>query len=130
MKSLGRNFETRISIAEGEAEIPWSGNLNVAHGAPFVIAGHLLDSLSGIEIEHAAGGTLGGAATLANWISARWTPAQAKCARWMLHPQKVSQEEIARQLGVSRQAVSKSIRASGVIALLRAVEHVEGEFCA
>ncbi|WP_353337146.1 MarR family transcriptional regulator [Pseudooceanicola nitratireducens] len=122
----GERIESRMALATGPAEIPEDGDLNRANGPAFIASGQLLDQLkSGGEMADAAGGAAGAATSLADHISRGWTQAQARSVFPMLAPDRPTQEVVAAQLGISRQAVRQALNAAGFPAIARALAQLE-----
>ena len=124
LRRADRRFDTRIAIATGQAEIA-GPDLNAATGAAFTEAGHMLDSLTGAEIDHAGGGALSAVAILASELSRGWTQAQARAVLPMLAPEPPTHAEIAQAYGVTRQAINQALAGAGYPALSRALARIE-----
>lgn len=130
LRSLDKTLDTRIAIARGAATLPRDGDLNAATGPAFLQAGHLLDRLEdGTRdsplMAHADGQATGAAVVLADALSRGWTPAQARAVLPMLAPDAPTHDEVARQLGITRQGVRQALVAAGFPALSRALDLLE-----
>ncbi len=126
LRSLGKDFATRIAIAAGPGTLPEDGDPNAAHGPAFTASGRLLEALpSAAGMAHAAGGALDAATRLADYISAAWTPAQARAIHLMLAPGAPIRAEAAKALGITRQAVNQALWSAGYPALDAALGLIE-----
>ena len=118
-------LQTRMALAVGEVSLPEDGNLNTAQGPAFIASGQLLDQLTSAEIADARGGAEGAAARLAHHISDSWTQAQARAVCPMLAPERPTQEQVAEELGISRQAVRQALQAAGFFDIVAALDLLE-----
>lgn len=132
LRSLSKQFDTRIACATGTTSLPLDSNLNNETGPVFVRSGQLLQTITenkttkSIRFANANGGTTHAAFVLADHISQDWTPAQAQAINFALEKQKkYSLTQIAENLGKSRQAVSKAIESAGYPALETALTYIE-----
>ncbi len=131
IRSSGKDISTRIAAATG----PWSGtlqdDLNTENQPPFIASGTLLQTMTRQQtpnhIQTADDGATGASFTLASYIAASWTPAQAQAMAWILMPQQMQPglTQIGKELGKSRQAVTKSIEGAGGFALIDALTTLE-----
>ncbi len=133
LKALGPGFDTRVALARGSGTIP-NQDLNHAHGPAFNNSGTTLDTLSGfvmpLHILHASTGSLRAVGLLLDAISQGWTAAQARAVAPMLVPETGAIEppthaEVAKRLGISRQAVSKALAAAKFDAVSGALFEIE-----
>jgi len=118
LRSLGEEFDSYIGIAIGAPPQKITENLNTETSKTFVESGRILELLkevpSGIRMEATPTGPLTAASILADQISQDWTQPQAAAMLYALDPtQSVRYTDIARHLGKSRQAISKSLAAAG-----------------
>lgn len=131
IRALGKDHDSRIACSAGPAPIQLNADLNQEVSPPFIGSGQLLqrvtqDKSQPQRIAHSAGGALSAAFTLADHISQDWTPAQAQAINLALETQQShSHTHIAKQLGKSRQAVTKALDAAGLPALELALTHIE-----
>lgn len=129
LRTLGKEFDSRIACATGDAELPLEENLNHETGAPFIQSGLLLQVITDdktLRIAHAHGGAISAAFVLADFISQSWTPPQAKAINYALEKEGYhSLTYIAEQIGKSRQAVSKSLDGAGYPSLEIALTSIE-----
>ena len=126
LRSHGKDYATRISIAVGAGTLPANGDVNAAYGPAFTASGRLLEALpSGARMADAAGGVLDAATRLADHISSGWTPAQARSVRLILWPKERIRSEAAAELGITRQAVDQALWSAGFPALSDALKLIE-----
>jgi hypothetical protein len=132
LRAEGRALDTRISIGIGPGALPAGTDISAASGPAFELSGRGLDGMG-----RARRLTLAWAApppcaaecravvALADEITRRWTPAQARVLRAALQPDAPSQLEMASAHGVAQQTVARHLRAAGSGALLQALEALE-----
>ena len=133
LRREGRQFDTRIAIGVGAAELPAAGDLAAASGPAFRRAGHGLDTMRrsarlaiGWQDPPADAAKVRAIVALADEIARRWTPAQASVLVGSLTPDDGrSQGEVAATLSVSQQMVAKHLRAAGNPALEVALAALE-----
>lgn len=127
LRELGKDVATRISIGLGAAELGPGQDLNSATGSAFIASGRGLEDLEGAElIRHSAGGALAASVRLADHISQGWTSAQARAIHPMLDPlAELRHSDVARSLGISRQAVTQALDSAGFAALSQALAMIE-----
>ncbi len=131
LRALGKAHDSRMACAEGTVALPIKTDLNQEVSQPFITSGQLLQTISQEKspprrIVHATGGATSAAYALADHISQDWTPAQAQAINLALETQKsYSLTEIAKQLGKSRQVVTKALDAAGYPALELALTSIE-----
>ncbi len=126
----GPDRATRIAIAEGEGTVPGGTrpDPNAGHGPVFIASGRRLDSLPrNVCLAHDSGGSIGAAARLADALASGWTPAQARALCHALPPGAGPRKEIARKLGVSREAVNQALWSAHFPAIEDALKLIEGE---
>lgn len=134
--TLGRAFDTRISIGVGSGWVSDQEHPGIASGPAFELSGHGLDTIGqnrrlAIAWEHPPGEAplIQAIFALADEISRNWTPGQAKVfARLLVEDPRSSQERLAAGLGITQQSVARHLARGGGWALeeaLRAVEHPE-----
>lgn len=136
LKSQNGDVETYISIAEGRLDAPPPRDLNQTNEEIFVRSGRELTILKerakrdGILLAHWDFGPAASVGYLADHISQSWTPPQAQAMALYLDPYAadLSYTEAADALGKSRQAVTKSLKAAGKDALLKALFTLEASF--
>ncbi|WP_407492862.1 MarR family transcriptional regulator [Pseudooceanicola sp. MF1-13] len=126
LRQTDKAAQSRMALALGPGEIPEHGDLNHASGGAFVASGRALDQLTGsATIADARGGPQGAAAALADHISSGWSMAQARSMLPMLAPDRPTQDQVAQDLGITRQAVRQSLIAAGFPALSLALDMLE-----
>mgnify|MGYP000026407939 CR=1 FL=1 len=126
LRQADRQAQSRMALALGPVTLPATQDLNLAGGAGFVESGRLLDRMpKGALIADARGGAEGAVAELAHHISDRWTPAQARAVLPMLAPDRPTQEQVAEDSGITRQAVRQALVAAGFPALSTALDLLE-----
>ncbi|WP_425098360.1 hypothetical protein [Tropicibacter sp. S64] len=124
------SLSTRIGVGLGKARVPPSRDLGAAHGAAFTDAGDVLDGMDRqqkLAFPWPIGLSMLAIAGLLDWQSQNWTAAQAEALYEALRNQTPTQEEIARQFGVSRQAVQIRLSKAGSHAILEAVYAFESQ---
>lgn len=129
LRRLGKPFSTRIALASGPGSFPENIDPNRATGPVFTASGRLLTTLTGphLHMAHAALGPRHATTSLADHISQRWTPAQARAMQLMLPPAPPTHAAAAATLGISRQAVDQALTAAGYHALTEALTALESE---
>jgi hypothetical protein len=137
LRSLGRNFDTRISAGIGPGELVEDSDLSGAAGGAFEAAGEGLDRMS-----HAArfavawsepptsddfipADSIEAVFALCDEVSRRWTPRQAEVFSIRLALDK-TQTEIAEDLEITQQSVARHLTAGGDWALGQALDALEG----
>jgi len=126
LRSVDKSAQTRMAMALGPGTIPDHGDLNHASGNAFVASGRLLDQLTGpATLADARGAAFGAAAALADEISTGWSLAQARSVLPMLAPDRPTQDQVATELGITRQAVRQSLMAAGFPAIAAALDMLE-----
>lgn len=129
LRSLGPEFEAYFSIAVGDLLSAPPTNLNDTNEQIFVKSGRELQILKeraqkdGVMVCHWSWGGAASVAVLADHISQKWTPPQAAAMRIYLNPfsDEITYTEAAERLGISRQAVTKSLKAAGKDAILKSL---------
>ena len=132
LRAEGSEFDSYLAIAVADTHIAIADDLNAETGAAFVHSGAHLDWMKTeagtprIFIYPETSATA--AAILADHVSQNWTPPQANAMRIMLAPNdQTSYTDVARLLGKSRQAVTKSLEAAGQEPILMALGIIEDE---
>ncbi len=130
LRARDEAFDSYIAISEGRVSGPVGQNLNEENAEVFVRSGRNLDFLTAsdlsIRMAFAEDGALNAAIILADHLSQGWTGAQAAAILPFLAPgQDLTYTEVARTLGKSRQAVTKSLDAAGHSALVYALNSLE-----
>ncbi|WP_417242548.1 hypothetical protein [Celeribacter sp.] len=130
LRSLGREFDSYIGIAEGEIGATISMDLNDATGSAFVASGHLLDKVSQLstteKMAYGQNKALNAVVVLADHISQGWTPAQASAILPYLKTlDDPSFTDVAKALGKSRQSITKSLEAAALSPLRMALTSLE-----
>jgi hypothetical protein len=122
---------SRIAIGLGTAQVPATGGLAGASGTAFVQSGRALDKMAaqGRTLTLAGTGTDDIQRSLLGFVEdrmARWSPEQAEVVALKLRPAPLdpdkgpTQDDIARALGISRQAVAARLQAAGWTLILTA----------
>jgi DNA-binding phage protein len=119
-------YETRIAIAVGDESLE-NKDISRANSPTFILSGRTLDTMSDDHLmAHASGGSHHAATVLADYISRSWTTAQARAIAPFLHPaESWTQKDVARNLGISRQAVGQALDAAGYPAIKAALTAIE-----
>lgn len=118
LRAEGEEFDSYVAIAEGPAPDRLLPDLNAHTEDVFVRSGQGLDDLkktrSPLRMAHETPGPVDAAVILADRLSQGWTEPQAQAILPMLDPDFTgTQNDIARRLGKSRQAVAKALQAAG-----------------
>ncbi|AJE47637.1 hypothetical protein [Celeribacter indicus] len=118
LRALGEEYDTYIGSAQGEVEGEVAPDLNEETRAVFARSGAALEhtkaSDGDIRMSMPEDRRLDAVFALADRYCAGWTPAQAGALRPMLVPANApSYTDLARSLGKSRQAVTKSLASAG-----------------
>lgn len=138
LKAEGHAIETRISAGVGPWESLGTNDLSDASGRAFFVSGHHLDTMPGHRRLAIAGGrdqAPHGVADsdwqaaifdMAEWIAGRWTQPQAEAMAMALRFDWQTQDDLARRLGITRQAMHARLSGAGFQAMsnaLAAIEH-------
>ena len=132
LRAEGDEFDSYFAIAVDNAPEHLVNNLNTETSLAFVKSGELLDVMKRVEGKKIRMGCLGSnqiaaVVVLADHISQDWTPPQATAMLAMLDPnQKTTFTSLAKTLGKSRQAVTKSLDAAGHMPISLALANIEG----
>lgn len=124
-------LETRLALGFGAMTRAGSATLADADGPAFHRSGRALDAMPrGRRFTTADDGTppaLAAVVPLADWMTRRWTVAQAEAVRAMLTPPSPTQRELADSLGLTQQSVSERLDAAGFWAFSEALSVLEEE---
>ncbi len=126
-------LSTRIGLGFGPARLVADRDLASAQGAAFQMSGDVLDGLPRQDrialpaLGTAAGPPLQAMTMLLDWESRRWSPGQAAALFEALRLAGPTQEEIAEKFGVSRQAIQMRLAATGLRAVLEALNVFESQ---
>ncbi len=121
---------TRISVGLGKIDSLGTNDLSDARGDAFTISGHGLDEMPRssrltifgnrqMEPWHTA------IYDLADWQSRRWSREQAEAIALALDPSTPTQEEMAKTLRITRQALQARLSSAGFHALTAALSAFE-----
>ena len=134
LKASGCTLETRISVGIGTVERLGTANLSDANGAAFIVSGHGLDdmprsgrlAISGVK--HMAK-FFTGIYAQAEFQAYRWSREQAEAIALALelhkHPDDPTIEDMARPLGITRQALQARLKGAGYHALTEILYAIE-----
>jgi len=128
LRANGEEFDSYMGIAAGFVTNPVGPDLNDETGDVFVASGAQLETLKASKHAHRIllSGAHDAAARLADHISQGWTAPQAAAIQLFLAPGAAqSYTEVAKTLGISRQAVAKSTEAAGLHPLRYALKSIE-----
>lgn len=133
LRSENMPFDSRIGVGLGDFDQIDAERISLSTGEAFTISGRMLDALAG-----ATGISVGLASPLdrrVRWVQPltglcsaivdHWTERQADLVCRMLGPRKVAQTELAEQLDIAKQTVSKALAAADFAPLNAAIEYVE-----
>jgi hypothetical protein len=129
--SLGRAFDTRISIGIGSGRV--ADDLDMAAGPAFELSGRGLDTMAHArrfalawERPPENARLVGAMFDLADEISRNWTPGQARVFVHLLAAvERPNQETLAASLGVTQQTVAGHLSGGGDWALQEALQALE-----
>jgi predicted DNA-binding protein (UPF0251 family) len=119
LRAADIGLDTRISAGVGTVATVGTANLNDASGVAFFISGDHLDRAKKRRFLIAGTGIGDWQASifhLAEQLALGWTAAQAEVVALALSSE-LTQDEIARRIGVSRQAIQSRLASSGFSAL-------------
>lgn len=126
LKGSGCTLGTRISIGVGAVESLGTDSLADARGEAFSISGHGLDYMHRAETL-----TFSTRTPVSKWIDAiialtqfqtdRWSQEQAQAVALALDQDNKTVEELARPLGITRQAMQARLKGAGFHALTNAI---------
>ena len=132
LRREGRQFDTRIAIGIGAAELPAAGDLAAASGPALRLAGHGLDAMRrsarlviGWEYPPPDAAKVEAIFALVDEIARRWTPAQAAILTHVLTLKGATQVGVAAELGMAQPTVAGHLRSAGTAALEAALAAVE-----
>jgi hypothetical protein len=133
LRAEDARFDTRIGVGLGGYDELNLDRTSLSTGEAFTISGSALDGLaggSGISVDVPDGvrdrfGWVRPMAGLCSAIADQWTEKQALLVARMLESRDVQQTNVAAQLQVTRQSVSKQLLAADFGALNEAVDYVE-----
>ncbi|MFT4150435.1 MAG: hypothetical protein QM656_09575 [Paracoccaceae bacterium] len=113
----GGGLATRIAVGIGEEYPTDRTDLSTAIGPAFTASGRGLEDMRRDETLTIHGSGVDGfqkqCFAFAADYAARWSPQQAQAMAMALSPDLPTQDEIASQLGISRQAVGLRLKAAG-----------------
>ena len=118
LKSDHSEIDTRISIGVGPVENIGTRDLADATGQAFFVSGDQLDQMTRGRIIALAGPSIGPAqvaiADLSEFVAISWTATQAQAIAFWLTGNFNRHEDIATQLGVTRQAIQSRLSGAGL----------------
>lgn len=120
-------LQTRLALGFGSACLSDDNDLASAHGAAFTTSGDLLDAMD--KADHLAAPRFEtpdatAYAALVMFLDAEsrsWTRGQAEAVFEALRRAEPTQEEIARKIGITRQAVQSRLSGTALPAVLHAL---------
>lgn len=121
LRAADSTLGSRIAIGIGEEYPTEARDLSTAMGPAFTASGHALDAMPQGRLLAMAGDGVDRfrqlALTVASELVARWSRGQAEAIALKLDPatpadERLSNEAIARQLGITRQAVDARLKAA------------------
>lgn len=134
LRSEGIDFDTRISIGIGGADEINSDRTSLSLGEAFTISGRSLDGMTGAggiiaEVPawaEAGWGWLKPITVLCSALVDQWTERQADLVvRMLSRPAGIQQIELASELAIAKQTLSKALAAADFAALSAAIDYVE-----
>lgn len=124
-------LETRLALGFGSMTRAGGATLADADGPAFHRSGRALDAMPRgrrfTTADEATPAALTAVVPLADWVTRRWTLAQAEAVMAMLTPPSPTQRELAESLGLTQQSVSERLDAAGFWAFAEALSVIEGE---
>ena len=120
LKAAHPSLQTRISAGVGEAVVPPDGDLSAATGSAFFVSGDHLDTMPRRRRLVMAGAGIGAwqnaVVMLADWMIGTWSGPQAEAVALTLLGNDTN-EQMARRLGITRQAFEARLNGAGFLAL-------------
>ena len=116
LRAAETGLDTRAALAIDRIDSPGTRDLSDADGPAFHAAGDALAAMTKRRLVIAgsgAGPLDDGTAALLDEVSQRWTAPQAEAVALMLVPDGATQEDVARQIGITRQAVNLRLSGAG-----------------
>lgn len=134
LRRASRDYDTRIGVGFGQVERIEPERISTSIGDAFTASGTQLDAMSDgigvtVAVPHGSMGPLGWLVPLCALCSAMvnsWSERQSDIAVRMLATQAPRQSDIATEIDVSKQMISKTLASIDFPAILSAVEWVEG----
>ncbi len=127
-----RQLASRIAIGLGAIDNYGSADLSDARGAAFTLSGQGLDGMGRQQRLVIAGSTtaplLQAVLDLADEVARGWTREQAEAMALALPPDNPTLEVMAKQLGISKQAVNYRLAGAGLRAVRAALAGWEAGF--
>lgn len=129
LRAEGREFDSYMGIAEGQVTGEIGPDLNEEADSVFTHSGWAINAAKKLNRQKlllSYGELLYAAAVLADEISQNWTPTQAQTILAVISPEeKTNYTKIAKKLGKSRQAVTKSLEGASFEAVSTALLFIE-----
>lgn len=132
LRALDTQWDTRIAVGLGRVERVDKQRTSLSSGEAFNLSGHALDDLGSghvaVAMPPALSSYASGLVPLAQICSVMiddWSQKQAQIACLALPPKAPTQAEIADQLGISQQSVSKTLAAAKLPSLMQAMTYCE-----
>ncbi|MBL4813557.1 MAG: hypothetical protein JKX69_14655, partial [Rhodobacteraceae bacterium] len=132
LRQADLGLETRIAAGIGTFTLPEEtarpGTLSAATGHAFTASGQALDMMGTDELALVGTGTTSrdrALLGLIEWQTGRWTAAQAQAANLALGAPDAVHATIAKQLGITRQAVQARLAGAGLAPLEEALAAYE-----
>jgi hypothetical protein len=125
LRASGAPLATRIGIGIGDVTRRGDGDLSAAAGSALTRSGHALDGMPSTETLSFNGSETSDTLT---YLAARWSREQAEALHARLGAETMPLHDIARSLGISRQALSSRLAVAGerpIMALIRAAESAQ-----
>ncbi len=118
LKAGQTKIDTRISIGVGPIDTLGRNDLSDATGPAFFASGDQLDQMGRNRMMAIAGAGIAAEQVaiidLAEWVAKSWTATQAQVVAMYLEGQMTRHQDIAKALGVTRQAVQSRLAGAGL----------------
>lgn len=134
LRRSNKEWDTRIAIGLGTVDQVEPDRISLSSGSAFVGSGRQLDAMSG-SLGFAVGhmfedtknlGWIGPLAALCSASVNHWSERQATMMCHMLPLASPTQTDLAAELEISKQAVSKALQTADFDALMAALDWMEG----
>ncbi|QTN35512.1 hypothetical protein [Cognatishimia activa] len=132
LKAIAGEFDTYMSLLDGDVEFTEQQDLNTYTEPVFTYSGRFLELIKR-EAKHGRRMAIFNddqtiaISSLADQIVNRWTKAQASAVYHFLMNENTTYSQVGDELGISRQAVSKSLESAGFFYVETALDSLEND---